>query len=107
VELERREIGRGEYRYHARQRLRLRRVDVLDARMSIGRADQIAVQHARQLQVVHIIAATLSEAHILHALAAAAHALQFFAPLGGGGFGNVVHSAASLIAPPRSFAAAY
>ena len=44
----------------------------------MARAMEVAVQHARQLDVVDVIAAALGEAHVLDALALAAHALQFF-----------------------------
>jgi hypothetical protein len=50
--------------------------------MGIGRADEIAEQHAGQLQIVDIVALALGEADILDALALAAHALE-----GGGAFG--------------------
>ena len=68
----------------------------LDARMRIGRAHEIAVEHARQVQVVDVIALALREADVLDALALAADAFEL---LGAGfrGFRYGVHSAASLI----------
>ena len=51
-------------------------VDRFDARMGMRRADEIAVQHARQLHVVDVIALALGEADVLDALALAAHAFE-------------------------------
>ena len=87
--------------------LGLGRVDLDDARMGVARAMEVAVQHARKLDVVDVIAAPLGEAHVLDALALAAHALQFFGALKRGGGGGVVHSAASLNSRPAILAAAY
>ena len=81
-------------------------VDVLDARMRVRRAVEVAIQHAGQLQVVDVVALALDEADVLDALAPAAHAFQFLGALGGGG-GHVVHSAASWNCVPLSLAAAY
>ena len=69
-------------------------IDLIRA-WACGDAHKIAVQHARQLQVVDVIALALSEAGVLDAFALAAHALR----LGGALFprgSQVVHSAASL-----------
>ena len=107
MQLQRREVGGGQHGDHAGDGLRLRGVDALDAGVGVGGADEVAVQHVRQRQVVHVVAAALGEAHVLHALAAAAHAFQLRGPFGGRGSGHVVHSAASFIAPPLSLAAAY
>ena len=82
-------------------------VDLDDARVGVARAMEVAVQHARELDVVDVIAASLREAHVLDALALAAHALQFFGALKRSGGGGVVHSAASLNSRPASLAAAY
>ena len=68
---------------------------------------EVAVQHAGQLDVVDVIAAPLGEAHVLDALALAAHALQFFGALERGGAVGSVHSAASLNSTPLILAAAY
>ena len=87
--------------------LSLGRIDLDDARMSVARAMKVAVQHSGQFDVVDVIAAPLGEAHVLDALAIAAHALQFFGALERGGCGGVVHSAASLNSRPASLAAAY
>src|ERR1700727_3518061 len=75
--------------------------------MGVTRAMKVAVQHARKLDVVDVIAAPLGEAHVLDALALATHALQFFGALKRGGGGDVVHSAASLNSSPAILAAAY
>ncbi len=101
------ELLGGEHGDDAGHGLGLRRVDVLDARMGAAGAMKIAVQHARQFEVVDVIAAALGEAHVLDALALAAHALQLLGALDGGGRGRGVHSAASLYSTPLIFAAAY
>ena len=97
VQAERLQVGCGQHRDHARHLQRLRGVDLLDPGVAIGRAHEIAVEHARQLEVVDVVALALGEARVFHALALAAHALQFlgagFPGLGGGCAG---HSAASL-----------
>ena len=74
--------------------------------MGMRRAHEIAVQHARQLQVVDVVALALGEADVLDPLALAAHAFE-------GGFtlfprgSQVVHSAASWNSTPLILAAAY
>src|ERR1700691_5932718 len=73
----------------------------------MARAMEVAVQHARQLDVVDVIAFALGEAHVLDALALASHALKFFGALERGWKRSVVHSAASLNSRPASLAAAY
>ena len=74
--------------------------------MRMRRSDEIAVQHARQLQVVDIIALALREADVLDPLALAAHAFEFgFALFPRGS--HVVHSAASWNSTPLILAAAY
>jgi hypothetical protein len=47
-----RELGAGEHQVHARMRLRARNVDRLDQRVRLRRAQQLAMQHARQDEVV-------------------------------------------------------
>ena len=96
----------GDHRQHARHLQRLFRVDRFDARMGVRRADEIAVQHARQLQVVDIIALALGEAGVLDALALAAHAFERGGALFPRG-SHVVHSAASLNSTPLILSAAY
>ena len=74
--------------------------------MGIGRANEVAMQHARQLQVVDIVAFALREANVLDTLSLAPHAFQLCFAL----FprqGHVVHSAASWNSVPLIFAAAY
>ncbi len=72
----------------------------------MGRANEIAMQHAGQLHVIDILAFALREADVFHALAFAAHAFQarrtFLSR-----WGHVVHSAASWNSTPFSLAAAY
>ena len=88
-------LGR-EHRAHARQRLGLRGVDRLDARVAVLAAHEVAEQHARQLQVVDVVAFALDEADVLLALAGAADAAQRRLALflgHGGDLGH--HSAAS------------
>jgi hypothetical protein len=88
-------LGR-EHGPHARQRLGFRGIDRLDTRVAVLAAHEVAEQHARQLQVIDVVASALDEADVLLALAGAAdapqHRLALF--LGhGGGIGH--HSAAS------------
>ena len=106
VQAERLQVGGRQHGQHARQRLRLRGIDLLDPRMAVGRAREVAIDHARQFQVVDIVALALDEADVLDALALAAHALELLGAL----FlrrCHVVHSAASLTDAPESLAAAY
>jgi hypothetical protein len=95
----------GQHRDHAGDGGRFRGIDLLDTGVRVGRAGEVAVEHARQLQIVDIVALALDEADVLDALAAAAHALEFLCALGRCG-GHVVHSAASWNGTPASFAAA-
>ena len=64
------------------------------------------MQHARQLQIVDVVALALREADVFDALALAAHAFE-----GGGALfprgSEIVHSAASLNSTPLILAAAY
>ena len=86
----------GQHRMHAGQRLGLRDVDRLDPCMAVLAAGEVAEQHARQLQVVDVVALALDEADVLLALARAADAAQRRLALflgHGGGLGH--HSAAS------------
>ena len=96
----------GDHRQHARHLQRLFRVDRFDAGMGVRRADEVAVQHARQLDVVDIIALALREAGVLDALALAAHAFEGSGALFPRG-SHVVHSAASLNSTPLILSAAY
>ena len=82
-----------------------RGVDLLDAGVSVRRTVEVAVQHARQLQVIDVVAFALHEANVFDALSLAAHAFEFFGAFGGGG-GLGVHSAASWKGTPLIFAAA-
>ena len=66
----------GDDREHARHFQRLVAIDRFDARMGMRRADEIAVQHARQFQVVDIVALALREADVFDPLALAAHAFK-------------------------------
>jgi hypothetical protein len=86
-------LGR-EHRDDARHRGSLGRIDLLDARVCVRRAREVAIEHARQLDVVDIVASALDEADVLDALALAAHALQALGALFRGER-DVVHSAAS------------
>ena len=96
----------GDDREHARHFQRLGVVDLLDARVRMRRADEIAVQHTRQLQVVDIVAPALREADVFDPLALAAHAFEFGFTLFPRG-SHVVHSAASLNSTPLILSAAY
>ena len=75
--------------------------------MGVWAAHEVAEQHARQLDVVDVVALALDEAHVLDALAPAADALQLLGAFAREGGVCVVHSAASLNGAPASFAAAY
>src|SRR5262249_4453369 len=96
----------GDDRKHAGHFQRLLAVDRFDPRMRMRRADEIAMQHARQFYVVDVIALSLRKADVLDALALAAETFE-----GGGALfprgSHVVHSAASLNSTPFCLAAAY
>ena len=85
----------GEHRAHARQRLGLRDVDRLDARVAVLAAHEVAEQHARQLQVVDVVALALDEADVLLALARAADAAQRRLALFLGHGGDLSHHSAA------------
>ena len=72
----------------------------------MGRADEVAEQHAGQLDVVDVVAPALGEADVLDALALAAHAFECGGALFPRG-SEVVHSAASWNSTPLILAAAY
>ena len=97
----------GQDRQNARQRFRLGRVDLDDSSVAVARAMEIAMQHARQLDIVDVVPFSLREAHVLDALALAPHALQLVGAFERRGRGRSVHSAASLNSIPLSLAAAY
>src|SRR5207247_8528320 len=91
---------------YARHLQRLFRIDRFDARVRMRRADEIAMQHARQFYVVDIVTLALGEADVFDALALAAETLEFgFALFPRGS--HVVHSAASLNSTPLILSAAY
>ena len=90
---------------HAGQCRGLADVDLLDPRMAVGRAHEIAVQHAGQFQVVDIVALALDEAGVFGAAAGKAHALEGGLALGAGRDGRV-HSAASFFFRPAMVSAA-
>ncbi len=96
----------GDHREHAGDLQRRAVVDFLDARMRMRRADEVAMQHARQLDVVDVIAPALREADVLDALALAAHAFECGGALFPRG-SEVIHSAASWNSTPLILAAAY
>ena len=97
VQVERFEILGGQNRQHAGMRQRGLGIDRCHAGMGIGRPDEIAEQHAWQVDIVDVIALALGEAHILDAAARGPEALEL-----GGTFGlcraHLVHCAASLAA---------
>jgi hypothetical protein len=53
------------------------RVDLLDLRVGIGTPDDIEIEHARELNVVHVGAPASDEARILFALDRMPHASDF------------------------------
>ena len=66
----------GEDGVHARQRLGLADVDALDPGVAVGAADEVAMQHPRQADIVDIVALALDQAGVLLALSGAADAAQ-------------------------------
>src|SRR6185437_6834656 len=59
---------------HAGQRERLAGVNVEDFGVGVGAAGDVHIEHAGQLDVVHIVAAAAQEAGVFLALDAMAHA---------------------------------
>ena len=106
VQAQRLQLGGGQHGDDAGKGRRLGDVDLLDPRMAIGRAHEIAIERARQLQIVDVIALALDEADVLDALALATHALQALDAFLAGGRCDLVHSAASCSGRPESLAAA-
>ena len=103
VQLQRFQVFSGQHRLDAGQCERSVFFDRFDAGMAIRRADEITKQHARQFEVVDVVALALRKADILDALAPGTEAFEPLRPrLGGLGLGR--HSAASL-APICSAAA--
>jgi hypothetical protein len=98
VQAERREVGGGQDGEDARHLERGLLVDGDDAGVGVGAADEIAEEHARQLDVVDVVALALGEARILDALARGAHALQLLDAVLAADRGLVGHSAASTLA---------
>ena len=72
-------------------------VDPLDARVAVRRAHEVTEHHARELDVVDVVALALGEPCVLDALARAAEALELLDTLLGGR-NLLAHSAASLAA---------
>ncbi len=104
VQIERLEVGGGQDRLDARHLERRLLVDPLDPRMAVRRADEVAEQHAGQLDVVDIVALALGEAGVLDPLPGAAQAFQLRAALARAR-NRGVHSAASRCAFSWSAAA--
>ena len=104
VEIERLQVGGGQDRLDARHLERRGGVDPLDPRMAVGRADEVAEQHARQLDVVDIVALAAGEAGVLDPLPGAAQALELRGALARARYRRV-HSAASFCAFSWSAAA--
>ena len=108
MQTERFQVGGGQDGEDAGQRLGAAGVDAADAGMGVRRADEIAEDHARQFQVVDIIAPPLREANVLDAFAFAAETFEFFGASGALGFNSLDgHCAASINGVSCSFAAAY
>ena len=107
MKAERLQVGGGQNRQHAGKRLGPRSVDRLDLGMAVGRTGKVAVDHPGQFEIVDIVALALNEPDVLDALALAAESFEFLGPLGRGGDGGVVHSAASWKGTPAILAAAY
>src|SRR6516162_8761132 len=87
-----------EHRLDSRQCQRRILVVRFDTGMAERRADEIAEQRARQLDVVDIVALALGEANVFDALASGAEAFELLGPRCGGldcGFDFGGHSAAS------------
>ena len=97
VKVKRREISRRQNSNHTVYRHRLGRIDGFDPRVSIGRTDEIAVQHAGQFHVIDVVAFALGETSVLNPLARATHPLEICGTLYLI-FVQVFHSAASFAA---------
>ena len=97
MQAERFEVFGGQHCHHAGQSHRRIGIDRFHAGVGIGRAHEVAVQHARQLYVIDVIALALGKTGVFHAFARAAHAFQIGNPVVAG-WGLVVHCAASLAA---------
>ena len=100
VQVQRLQVLGREHRPHARQRLGLRGVDRLDARVAVLAAHEVAEQHARQPQVVDVVAFALDEADVLLALAGAADTAQRRLALFLGHGGDLSHHSAASVASP-------
>ena len=95
----------GQHREHPGRGERRILVDALDAGVPVGGADEVAEHHARQLDVVHVVALALGEAGVLDALARAAETLELLDALLGGGGSLFAHCSVSLAAFISSAAA--
>ena len=82
VELVALEVLAGHDRGDARDLERLRRVDRLDPRVGVRRADDVEPQLARQVDVLDVLALALDEARVLLALDRVAHAPDLGGRLG-------------------------
>ena len=71
------EVGAGDHREDAGDRQRLRRVDALDPGVGVRAPDDVEPEHARQDEVVDVLALAPDEARILLALDGVAHAPDF------------------------------
>ena len=80
VQIQGLQVFRGQHRHDPRQSLRRLRVDGLDPGMAVRGADEVAEQHARQLDVVHVVPLAPGEAGVLDPLARAAESLQLLDP---------------------------
>ena len=106
VEVEGLQVLRGQHRGDPGERLRGLRVDGLDAGVAVGGADEVAEEHARHLDVVHVVALALGEAGILHPLSFTAEALELLGPrFGAFRLDRVGHHAASFAELSSSAAA--
>ena len=83
------EVGAGDHGQDARDLERLGRVDALDRGVGVGAADDVQPEHARQDDVVDVLARAADEARVLLALDRVAHAPDFGGRLQlGSGFGR-------------------
>ena len=95
----------GDHRVHARQRFGRRGIDRADSRMGVRAAQDGAVQHARQVDVVDIVALPTQEAHVLLARhPTEAHRIAGWADgcLGGGGHAVTSLLSTELLSPELS-----
>ncbi len=95
MQVERLQIRRREHGNDARQGERGILGDRFDPRVAVGRAYEIAEQHAGHFDVVDVVALALGEADILDALARGAQPMELRFAVDRRGFGYIIHYSAA------------